>query len=207
MLGRRRATDCKSPVRSDHRWVTLTPDFRSSLGCSRPKDAQRSHSLGKRPKCTQAAKSRGNGSRGTGWNECRKFATRQEDHLVGQAAPILDPFANGRRVGIHHKFRGIGARDNSAGLGPPEGSMKPEHGLRGDADMVTWNDPDHHGAGREALAVDDYALTGVPGFLKALSVFEDCSAIISGDPQGRVGRVRNAERRAGGRYDGNQKAI
>jgi hypothetical protein len=30
-----------------------------------------------------------------------------------------------RRVGIHHEFRGIGARDDGAGLGPSKGSVNP----------------------------------------------------------------------------------
>jgi hypothetical protein len=85
--------------------------------------------------------------------------------------------------------------------------MKSQYRVRGDADVGARDHSDDHGAGRQALAVDDDALTGVPGFLEALSVFEDCSAVVSGDPQGRAGRVSRAERRAGGRYDGNQKAI
>jgi hypothetical protein len=110
----------------------------------------RDPSLEQQPKRTQAANPPAAvpvGQKGT--NAASSLPNRKFISLVTPPHCLIHLRTAGRE-GIHHEFRGIGARKDGAGLGPSKGSEESEHGVWGDADAVAWNRSDDHGAGRQA---------------------------------------------------------
>src|SRR5262249_19293838 len=75
--------------------------------------------------------------------------------------------------------------------------MEAKAGARCRADLLGRDKPEHHRAGRQAIAVDNHALAGRAHFDEGFKVFADLAAIVLGDPHSS-GRRRDAARQHGG---------
>src|SRR5262249_59584835 len=82
-----------------------------------------------------------------------------EDHLARQPAVLIDPATHRSRVNAPQRLRPERTRDGpSVPIRHPRGVESEARPVRG-ADALARNEAQHQGAGRQAIAIDDDALT------------------------------------------------
>src|SRR6201995_1031840 len=101
-------------------------------------------------------------------------------HGGAHAAVPRDPMLDLRRVDRIEQPRCFLVRHAFAGVKIPS-VLKAEFRVRGDADLVARNRPEHDGASRQASPVDDDGLARGAQLLVFVDVVSDSSAAMVGD--------------------------
>jgi len=101
--------------------------------------------------------------------------------MRGQAAPPGDPVPNFLGIDGHQELRSVTAHHRVTGLVGPPGGMKSEPRPGGDAQVITRDHAEHHGAGRQAGAINDHLLARSANRLVAVDIGTNLAAVIVSD--------------------------
>ena len=82
-------------------------------------------------------------------------------HLGRKAAALFDPAPYALGINIHQQLRRGFAHHRPAVVAGIPGRVETKPGPRRDANTLVRDDPEHHGAGRQAGTIDDDPLAGV----------------------------------------------
>src|SRR4029453_7558502 len=100
------------------------------------------------------------------------------DHALLQPAPPGDPLAHVLRIDLHEQRGAAGTTDRRAIVAWIPGGVEAEPGAGRNADPVTRDHAEDHGAGRKTWPVDDHALTRMAQRSELLEIGADLTAVV-----------------------------